>query len=875
MRLRVEALERRELLSATYGASGPIGPQSGVEEPAGSVAFTASESAATIENTVANSAPGTTFFFNSGTYTDLSITPLTGDTFIGAAGTVLTSATQAEAFMSSNPNVTIDNIAITGYLPPWPFSTITANETTGWTIENVDVSGSSGEGVMLFDGGKLLNSDIYDNAVLGVKVNGLAGYPGTPEYLTTQGAPVLIENDIISGNNPNDVGNTEDEAGGIKVWSANNVTITDCTISNNVGHGVWFDTCFGGDVVENSLAQNNTMFGIYNEISNGTVIADNDLTGNGLSQSGQNWPQGGGIAVETSASVTVSGNVLSGDGNGILTLSDVRTDDNLNWQMVGVVVEDNSVSMSQGRDGSLWSSTAGGTSANVAWIGNTYTVTGSAGFVWNNWQESQITQADWEADGNDDSPPTITVTASGSTANYTAGASAVSVDSAITISSSETDLSGATLTISAGTLQPGDTLSFTSPVGSGISGSYAAGVLTLSGNATPAQYQTALQSVTFSSTSNSTAARDISIVALDNNLHAITASETVNVDAPVTITAAYVSGSAWTTPNFLNTTERFDTYLVNKGLGDPTIPTVGYALQTGANQLTPLPWANVNTISVTFSGAVSHIGLGSLKLVGGTGTGSVAAPSVTGFTSDGSNTYSWTLSGSLGNNKYVFAIATTGSSFGTPGSTQVTGANGAGISGTFATSQAFPSGNGLAGSTFDFFFDVLPGDGNQATTSTSSSDTALAKSVNNQHETSATYNPYVDYNGAGIDSAADIAFDGSHNNVHNSTLTPPTAPSDSQGVETTGFTALALGVQETGNSSAGSSSTATVSNVGSSAPAPSTTSTGTPSTTASGSGGTRSTTGNRDHGHSGVAASERFAAADEALSDLDLADLWA
>ena len=46
--------------------------------------------------------------------------------------------------------------------------------------------------------------------------------------------------------------------------------------------------------------------------------------------------------------------------------------------------------------------------------------------------------------------------------------------------------------------------------------------------------------------------------------------------------------------------------------------------------------------------------------------GSVAAPSVTGFTSDGNNTYSWTLSGSLGNNKYVFAIATTGSSFGTP-----------------------------------------------------------------------------------------------------------------------------------------------------------------------------------------------------------------
>ena len=120
---------------------------------------------------------------------------------------------------------------------------------------------------------------------------------------------------------------------------------------------------------------------------------------------------------------------------------------------------------------------------------------------------------------------------------------------------------------------------------------------------------------------------------------------------------------------------------------------------------------------MSFSGPVSNIGLGSLKLVGGTGGGGVAAPNggtATGFASDGSNTYSWTCPGNLGNNKYVFAIATTSSSFGTAGSTQVIDANGAGISGTFTTgSSTFPSGNGLAGSTFDFFFNVLPGDGKQ------------------------------------------------------------------------------------------------------------------------------------------------------------------
>ena len=443
----------------------------------------------------------------------------------------------------------------------------------------------------------------------------------------------------------------------------------------------------------------------------------------------------------------------------------------------------------------------------------------------------------------------------------------------MTVTSFDTDVTGATMTIGIGYQSGSDTLHFTTQ--NGITGVYSGGVLTLSGSATPAQYQTALASVTFSSTSNSTATRNISIVVNDSgdtgNVNSNTATTQIVVSAPITITAAYVSGSAWTTPTFSNTTERFDTYLVNNGLGDATIPTVGYALQTGANQLIPLPWANVNTISVTFSGAVSDIGLGSLKLVGGTGTGSVAAPAVTGFTSDGSNTYSWTLASSLGNNKYVFAIATTGSSFGTPGSTQVTDANGAGISGTFTTGQAFPSGNGLAGSTFDFFFDLLPGDGNRATTSTSSADTALAKSVNNQHETSATYNPYVDYDGAGIDSATDIAFNASHNNVHNSTLTSPTAPSDSSGVGTTGFTALALGVQETGSSSS-SSPAATVSNVVSASPSSaSTTSTSTGSTGTGGTGSSTTTTStsSRDHAH------HQFAATDEAVSEFDLADLWA
>ena len=82
---------------------------------------------------------------------------------------------------------------------------------------------------------------------------------------------------------------------------------------------------------------------------------------------------------------------------------------------------------------------------------------------------------------------------------------------------------------------------------------------------------------------------------------------------------------------------------------------------------------------------------------------------MTSVTSLGGNAYQISLSGSLGYNDYILAIASTGSTFGPA----VVDINGAGISGTFTTGQSFPSGNGLAGSTFDFAFNVLPGDGDQ------------------------------------------------------------------------------------------------------------------------------------------------------------------
>jgi len=472
------------------------------------------------------------------------------------------------------------------------------------------------------------------------------------------------------------------------------------------------------------------------------------------------------------------------------------------------------------------------------------------------------------------------VTASPSSVTVTAGAT-VAVNSGVTVTSADTNVTGAKVTIS--NFVAGDTLHFTAQNGISIV-SNTGGVLTLTGTTTPAHYALALQSVTYSnSTNSSTTTRNISIVVSDSNANTVnsnTATSTIVVAAPITVTGAWVKNPLWGSSGTTN----FFGYLASHSLGSATL---GYALKTGASQLTTLPFNNLNTISVSFSGPVSNIGLGSLELTGGTGGGATgaatSAPSVTGFTSDGNNTYSWTLSGSLTNNKYVFAIATTGSSFGTPGSTQVTDARGAGISGTFTTgSSTFTTdGNGLAGSTFDLFFNVLPGDGNQNGLN-NSSDTAAAKALANDHENAATYNPYYDYNGAGLINSIDSALDGSYANDTQSGITAPAAPAASQqagSVENAGFTPLALSVQETGNSTsltagsspAASTQTSGVSNGISASTAlagePATASTITTSASTTGSESTTSTitTASTAAGHHGR---HRFAASDEAVSDV-------
>ncbi len=118
------------------------------------------------------------------------------------------------------------------------------------------------------------------------------------------------------------------------------------------------------------------------------------------------------------------------------------------------------------------------------------------------------------------------VTPSGEISTFTVGGLAVAVDGGVAVSG-VASLTNASVTISAGTVQSGNTLNFASQ--NSITGSYSSGTLTLSGTASVSFYQTALQSVTFSTSSDNTTTRAISIVADENSQASSPASEQVQI----------------------------------------------------------------------------------------------------------------------------------------------------------------------------------------------------------------------------------------------------------------------------------------------------------------------------------------------------------
>jgi autotransporter passenger strand-loop-strand repeat protein len=155
-------------------------------------------------------------------------------------------------------------------------------------------------------------------------------------------------------------------------------------------------------------------------------------------------------------------------------------------------------------------------------------------------------------------PPVVTA---GATATFHGGNSPVSLDSGVTVTdSSSPTLASATVKIATGFLS-GDTLNFDNQ--NGITGSYVNGTLTLSGTASVADYQAALDSITYGFTlggdptgGSGDTTRTIDWTVNDGTLSSTTATSTIDVThtAPTVTAAGTVTFVAGGTPVALDST---------------------------------------------------------------------------------------------------------------------------------------------------------------------------------------------------------------------------------------------------------------------------------------------------------------------------------
>jgi autotransporter-associated beta strand protein len=237
------------------------------------------------------------------------------------------------------------------------------------------------------------------------------------------------------------------------------------------------------------------------------------------------------------ATVTISSGFTSGDalgftnqngitgsynsGTGVLTLSGTATKANYQTAL-------RSVTYSSSSD----TPTSGSASRTVTWAVTDAAATGSIGA-----QTSTGVTSTVNLTAVNDAP----VLTAGASLNYTENGSAAVIDNTITlVDVDDTQIAGATVTISSG-FTSGDALGFTNQ--NGITGSYnsGTGVLTLSGTATKANYQTALRSVTYSSSSDTptsgSASRTVTWAVTDANASAVGAQTSTGVTSTINVTA--------------------------------------------------------------------------------------------------------------------------------------------------------------------------------------------------------------------------------------------------------------------------------------------------------------------------------------------------
>ena len=177
---------------------------------------------------------------------------------------------------------------------------------SNWRVEDCTVRDSHGEGVVLRD-----RSTMDDCWLEGNGQQGLGG----------QGVGITVQDSVIVRNNR--AGFSPGwSAGGAKFALTSGLRVQRNLVLANDGPGLWTDIDCIDTIYADNWVENNSQAGIQHEISGPATITGNRVIGNGSGATG--WAWGAGIQVVNSDGVTVRGNHLQANRQGIVGVDQDR-----------------------------------------------------------------------------------------------------------------------------------------------------------------------------------------------------------------------------------------------------------------------------------------------------------------------------------------------------------------------------------------------------------------------------------------------------------------------------------------------------------------------------------------------------------------------
>jgi parallel beta-helix repeat protein len=380
--------------SQVWMHSAQVGPSPEITCPSRAVSI---EPGRSIQSVVDRYPVSTTFCIRDGVhYLTASITPKSGDVFVGEYGAILdgikwtTRDDTQGAFRAHNQD--IDNVIIRNLvIRRMPQRGVHAYPSGAerWTIDHNEIAENL-VGVVV-PGGSLVDSNFIHHNV---------GDPKSTVYVEQGGGyqlyranNVRFEGNEISFNSVNQ-----------KIVESNNVVFRGNFVHDNLGNGIWYDGDNVGSLIEDNQVDDNTGEGIFYEVSGRGVIRGNVVRRSGVS----------GIFVSTSRDTEVDHNTLENNFRGVnlfLNCDAAGTATVITYALANDWVHDNIITVGP-RSGSLastfsYSSTCTpaqlkpylANPAPLAFARNTYRVPSAAGRYWM-WGDSK-SWAQWQALGHD------------------------------------------------------------------------------------------------------------------------------------------------------------------------------------------------------------------------------------------------------------------------------------------------------------------------------------------------------------------------------------------------------------------------------------------------------------------------------------------